>query len=167
LLLCGISLAKAADVPEISVVSMPAMSAVERQMKGDYAQHDAAARELLRFISTACKMNGLVFGQYPEDPGAVGMANVHWTLGYEMNDRSACASAISPPYVLVQLPADEAAVLNTSLSKTPQAGLAMFKWLPDSGYVQAGPTRIEYLEPSGKGDSAVRIVMPVKRRTWP
>jgi hypothetical protein len=163
------SIACADDAADIQIATLPAMSAIVRPMQGDYSQHARAAGDLLKTVSMQCKAGGVIFGEYPEDPGAVGMANVHWALGYEMSvpPRGACAISLSKLYSIRILPATNAAVLQTTLGHSPQAGLFLLKWLPDSGYVQAGPTRMEYLDDKGTAETPVRIVLPILKRTWP
>jgi hypothetical protein len=163
------SIARAEDASDIQIAKLPATSAVVRPMQGDYSQHASAVRDLLKTISMQCKSGGRVFGEYPEDPGAVGMANVHWMLGYEMSrpPGPACTISISKLDSIRILPATNAAVLETTLGHSSQAGLVLLKWLPDSGYVQAGPTRMEYLDDKGTPETRVRIVLPIVKRTWP
>jgi hypothetical protein len=163
------SIARADDAANIQIATLPAMSAIVRPMQGDYSQHASAARDLLKTVPMQCKGSGVIFGEYPEDPGVVGMANVHWALGYEMRAqlRPACTVSLSKLYSLRIFPATNAAVLQTTLGHSPQAGLFLLKWLPDSGYVQAGPTRMEYLDDKGTPGTPVRIVLPILKRTWP
>ena len=166
-LACQVLLAYGAPGPDVTIKSLPRSTAIVRQMTGSYAQHSDAAHALLKLVSEKCATRGHVYGEYPEDPGAVGMENVHWNLGYEMAANDPCMSSLPKLYRVAVLPPTYAAVLTTTIAKTQEDGLAIAKWLPDSGYVQSAPTRIEYLDESGAPDSAVQIVMPVKKRTWP
>lgn len=69
---------------------------------------------------------------------------------------------ISKPYSLVQMSSGQAVIVNTTLGKSKE--LDRLRWLPDSGYFQAHPTRIEYLDERGVPDFTIRIVMPVRTR---
>jgi hypothetical protein len=153
----------------VAIVAIPGGPAITRPMQGDYAQHAQAAQELRAFIgSQPCRLKGFVFGEYPDDPGKVGMANVHWTIGFQVTDRRKdCAIRSAAPYGITDVKAVTAATITTTLYGTKEAGLALLRWLPDSGYVQDGPTRIEYLDDTGAPESTVRLVLPIKKRVWP
>jgi len=155
--------------PDISISSIPGGIAITRPMSGDYAQHSAAAQHLLAFVNgQPCHVAGFIFGEYPEDPGKVGIDNVHWTIGFQITDaKHGCDVRIASPYVRTTLTPVTAAVLTTTLSQSQDAGFALLRWLPDSGYVQDGPTRIEYRDSSGQPNAIIRMILPVKKRQWP
>jgi hypothetical protein len=149
--------------PPVTVESRPAYVALVRNVEGGYSQHAAIARSLLAAARAGCGAEGVVYGVYPQDPDAVPESQLRWQLGYRMKAGTRCRRATLTDLALERHPAEQVARLQTSLADARQAGLSLFHWLADSGYVQTGPTRMEY---RGDGGPATRVVilLPVRLR---
>jgi hypothetical protein len=152
--------------PGIRIEKRPAFQAVVRDVQGDYSQHPVVTRDLMTTVRSACPDKGVLFGIYPQDPDAVPRDQLQWQLGYSVPAGSRCGVASLAGYSLTDKAAETDAVLDSTLGNSRNDGLKMLAWLGTSGYVQVGPTRMEYLEASAAPSSRVRIVVPVRRRTW-
>jgi hypothetical protein len=69
------------------------------------------------------------------------------------------------PYKLMILRESSAALVDSTVAHAAQDGLAMFPWMAKNGYVQVGPTRMEYHSHEGSpSEIKVTIIVPVKER---
>jgi hypothetical protein len=69
------------------------------------------------------------------------------------------------PYKLMILQQTSAALVDSTVAQAGQDGLAMFPWMAKNGYVQVGPTRMEYHSHEGQlSEIKVTIIVPVKER---
>ena len=110
---------------------------------------------------------GDCFGIYPMDPDAVASpAALRWRVGVRVSAKPGQRlQAPKPPYKLERLPATQAAVLETRVDTAATDGLALLRWMPENGYVQTGPTRMEYLAHDGNPLLIpARIIVPIKKR---
>lgn len=151
---------------DIRVVQAVAFDAYVRPMVGDYAQHARAIRQLYDDVDDACTSHGLIFGEYPQDPSIVGMENVQWRLGVTIPPSAQCTLPRSTDVSRATIPPSLAATIMSTLGRSFQDGRRLLRWVPESGYAQSGPTRMEYLARAEHPDTPVRIVVPVTRRTW-
>ncbi len=155
--------------PYLATVSTtPATLAIVRDMTGDYSQHPLAARAMYAAIDATCTRRGVDFGEYPQDPDAVGPDRVHWRFGLLLDGRTlnSCKASIKPPYHKQFYPQEQVVFVQATLATSKDAGLYILKWLPTSGYVQVAPTRMIFLDKRATPDSPVRIETPVRKRTW-
>lgn len=159
--------AAAPPAPAVRIEQRPAFQAVVRDVQGDYSQHAVVVRDLMIAVSTACPASGTLFGIYPQDPDAVPPASLRWQIGYSVSNGAKCPSRAIAGYSVKDQRAETDAVMDSTLGASHESGLAMLAWLGTSGYAQVGPTRMEFAGMNGDPSSKVRIVVPVRRRTWP
>lgn len=156
-----------ADALAVRLIDSQPQGVLVRDMVGDYRQHGPAARALIGFAAVNCRGQGVVFGEYPDDPDVVGVANARWRIGFELPAGRACASEAAPaPFRRARIEGGRMAMVETRLSEVRQMGLRLYAWLPAHDYVQIGPTRMEFLDASGDPGGRVRILVPVRARTW-
>jgi hypothetical protein len=151
----------------ITVESQPGGTMLVRDVRGDYRQHPTVFKELMAVRDASYMGVGDCFGIYPMDPDAVeSPSELRWRVGVRVAAKAGRA-LVTPkaPYKLETLRATEAAVLRTSVESAPIDGLAFLRWLPENGYVQIMPTRMEYLSHDGNPMLIPsKIVVPVKKR---
>ncbi|MEQ1809867.1 MAG: hypothetical protein ABL889_08075 [Terricaulis sp.] len=162
----------------IAIETLPPSIVVVRDVQGDYSQHGAVGEALLREVSARYSSPGLTFGEYPQDPDAIGIENVRWRLGVylirgdhhdsseSLRLRLAALPQPTSPYLLRIDDPMQAAVFQTTLGNSRDDGLALFGWLAEHNLVQIGPTRMEFLDNTGLPNTPVRIVVPIRNRTW-
>ena len=116
-----------------------------RDIVGDYSQHPKVFVEMMTVRDANYVAAGDCFGIYPMDPDAVeSSTSLRWRIGVRVDAKDGGQlKAPRAPYKLERLPAFEAAVLETNVRDAAVDGLAMLRWLPENGYVQNGPTRME------------------------
>ncbi len=174
----------------VSVQTNPASWAVVRDVQGSYEMHPQVFEEMMKYVGANFRAVGDCFGIYPMDPDAAKRGTLRWQVGVRvtpgkplgfgnrmpMSEFSARSTrqlqrdrkrlkGPAAPYKIVLLESVEAAVVETSVADAPQDGLSMFRWMAESGYVQVGPTRMEYLSHKGPPTKIrTRIIVPVKRR---
>lgn len=174
----------------VRMESVPASWVVVREVQGGYEKHTQVFDELMRYVGANFRAVGYCFGIYPTDPDAVKAGTQRWqvgvrvvpgkALGYGNNLPMESLSRMSPrqleqqrrqfkkaqsPYRLELLEETETAMVESSVEEAPQDGLSMFGWMAKNGYVQIGPTRMEYLSHEGAPNKIpTRIVVPVKKR---
>ena len=165
MVLLSLLAAATAAMPPVQIVAQAPFVSVEKNMTGSYDQHAAAARQLLATAQSACSSPGVVYGEYPEDPDVVPTASLRWKLAYKLEGHARCRTSKLSGLQMTSYPAEQDAVIETTLADTKKAGLSIFRWLAESGYAKVGPTRVEYF---GDGEPAmkVRIIVPVRKRTW-
>lgn len=149
-----------------------------REFRGDYRQHPQAVRILRADLESRGLLGETVVGIYPDDPDAVGMPNVRWELAVALASRrrseTVAAFRARSLQAYSQLGTDRlrviepevVSVLDSTTRRSVADGLRLLRWLPTSGYAQAGPTRIEYLGLEPNPDQPIRIVVPLRARTW-
>lgn len=178
------------DEPKVRVSAIPSAIVLYREVTGPYNQHPEVFAELMKYVGTNYRAVGACFGIYPQDPDAVKAKELHWEvgvrvvpgnpLGYGNNlpieklpvrsDRQlegALHKMKQPqsPYRLKLLAKTNVAVIDSTVAKAAQDGLAMFPWMAKNGYVQVAPTRMEYLSHEGPpSEMKVTIIVPVKER---
>ena len=138
-----------------------------RDVQGDYRQHTVVFRELMAMRDAGYIGVGDCFGIYPMDPDAVeSTAALRWRVGVRVSAKPGQRlQAPKPPYKLERFPATQAAVLETRVDTAATDGLALLRWMPENGYVQTGPTRMEYLSHDGNPLLIpARIIVPIRRR---
>lgn len=157
---------------------------------GPYDLHPEVFGELMKYVGAHYRAVGACFGIYPQDPDAVKAKELHWEvgvrvvpgepLGYGNNlpieklpvwsDRElegALRKMKQPqsPYRLKLLTKTNAAVVDSTVAKAAQDGLAMFPWMAKNGYVQVAATRMEYLSHEGPlSEMKVAIIVPIEQR---
>lgn len=138
-----------------------------RDVAGDYGQHPQVFLDLMAVRDAHYVSAGDCFGIYPMDPDAVDApAALRWRAGVRVDARGGGQlRAPKAPYRLERLAPVEAAVIETSVKDAAIDGLAILRWLPENGYVQVGPTRMEYRTREGNPMLIpARIVVPIKKR---
>ena len=161
-----------------------------RDVTGSYSQHPVVFKEMMYYVGKTYRVVGDCFGVYPRDPDAVPPAQLKWQVGVrimpgqplgfgnrlplaaspdssisELRDVLKRVKLPAPPYKLKILDGGEAAVLSSTVENAAVDGLSMFQWMADNGYVQMGPTRMEYLSHEESSMRIpVRIVLPVQKR---
>jgi hypothetical protein len=174
----------------VEVIHLPAAIVLYRSATGPYSQHPVVFDELMKYVGANYRAVGACFGVYPHDPDATRTADLKWEvgvrvipgapLGYgknlpieELPNQSAAGlkglmlrmKTPAEPYKLRIQEETTAAVLESTVERAPQDGLALFPWMAKNGYVQIGPTRMEYLSHEGPPSQIkVRIILPVKIR---
>lgn len=174
----------------VYVEKIPASWALVRDVSGSYEEHPEVFQEMMKYVGKNFRAVGACFGIYPFDPDAVKSGNLRWQVGVRvapgqplgfggaMPLRAVSAKSSKQlqrdrqklrqpetPYKLVLLEGEETAVLDSSVENAPKDGLSMFRWLAENGYVQVGPTRMEYLSHDGPPNKIpTRIIIPVKKR---
>jgi hypothetical protein len=175
---------------KVQVLRIPAAIMISREMTGPYTQHPAAFAQLMEYIGRNYRAVGACFGIYPDDPDAVKASELRWEIGVrvipgeplgfgnnlpieqlpamsEVQLRKTLERMRQPeaPYKLKILADTTAAVVDSTVAMAPQDGLAIIPWMPKNGYVQTGPTRMEYLSHEGSPtELKVKIIVPVKKR---
>lgn len=176
--------------PKVEVSKIPSAIVIYREVTGPYSQHTVVFEQLMQYVGKNYRAIGACFGVYPHDPDAVKASELHWeigvrvvpgeALGYgknlpieelpnasEARLRQTLRRMKQPetPYKLKILEGTTAAVVDSTVARASQDGLAMIPWAPQNGYVQTGPTRMEYLSHEGAPtEIRVKIIVPVKKR---
>jgi GyrI-like small molecule binding domain len=176
--------------PKVEVSRIPSAIVIYREVTGPYSQHPVVFDQLMQYVGKNYRAVGACFGIYPKDPDAVEVSELRWeigvrvvpgeALGYGKNLpieelpnvsdarlRQTLRRMKQPeaPYKLKILEGTTAAVVDSTVARAPQDGLAMIPWAPQNGYVQTGPTRMEYLSHEGTPtEMRVKIIVPVKKR---
>jgi hypothetical protein len=142
----------------------PSQRVLERTMTGSYAQH---AQAIAAIIETAgAQANGPVIGIYPYDPSTVREQELVWMLAIPVEPPMANLAALcASGYEARVLPGLRAAVVDTTVADSRNAGLYLLKWLPANGWAQAGPTRMVF--GTAKADASptemsARIEVPIR-----
>ena len=138
-----------------------------RDVTGDYRQHPKVLAELMRIRDSRYQGSGDLFGIYATDPDSLDTTDtLKWQVGVLVNSRNSARLNKPPaPYRLERIRPMEAAVLDTNVQNAAIDGLSLLRWLPEHGYVQVGPTRMEYLMHTGNPMlNPTRIVVPIKKR---
>lgn len=151
----------------VRILQVSGGSALLRNVTGDYSQHPAVFAELFRVRDRQYLPVGDCFGIYPIDPDTVeSSGSLAWQIGVRVVSKDSARLAKPPaPYRIAQLPDVEAAVLETTVQNAAVDGLSILRWLPEHGYVQSGPTRMEYLTHEGSPMLIpARIIVPIKKR---
>jgi DNA gyrase inhibitor GyrI len=153
---------------QIRVEEIPSITIVYREVVGDYSLHPKVFLEMMAYSQKRFSPVGACFGIYPIDPDAVeSPAQLKWEVGVAVAHPESGKVLPSPtaPYRLKELPATQAAVLETEVENAGKDGLAMFRWVVENGFVQIAPTRMEYLMHTGDpAKIRTRIVIPIKKR---
>lgn len=154
---------------QVRLQSLPARVVLVKQMTGPYTQHGEGFRAVIDYAAKNHKDVRNAIGFYPQDPDAVGMDKVEWSVGVILGESSGDDDKAAPvaPLQIITLAPTEAAVVESTLQHSARDGLALLAWLPHSGYTQSGPTQSEYLDFTGRPESRVRIAIPVKKRVRP
>lgn len=179
-----------ATAQEVEITRVPAAIIIYREVTGPYSQHPEAFREMMDYVGKNYAAAGACFGIYPMDPDAVESQNLKWEvgvrvvpgepLGYgnslplervpKMSDavlRRTLREMKRPeaPYKLRVMPAMTAGVRHSTVAKAAQDGLDLIPWMARNGYVQTGPTRMEYLSHEGPPtEIKVAIIVPMQKR---
>jgi hypothetical protein len=174
----------------VNIENIPAAVVLVRDVTGPYSQHPVVFKEMMDYVGKNYRAVGACFGIYSNDPDAVKSGNLRWQVGVRVTQgaplgfgnnlpistlKSAspaqlrrAMSRLKPPekpYHLQVLDPAEAAVVESTVARSPKDGLAMFPWMAENGYVQVAPTRMEYLSHEGPPqDIKVRIIVPVQKR---
>ncbi|HEV2846817.1 MAG TPA: hypothetical protein VG477_18320, partial [Thermoanaerobaculia bacterium] len=155
-------------------------------LKGVMMRQAAAARPAAGAANVqAATLAADCIGIYPFDPDAVAKSRLEWGAAVMIPDTAAFrnfkapakAKALSVPasdYKVKTLPAIEAAVMYSTVGRSPQDGLKFFPWLAENGYVQVGPTRMLYFSdpsvdllkatPEQIAATKTKIIVPIKKR---
>lgn len=149
------------------VQTVPGGMMLVRDVTGDYRQHPRVFAEMMRLRDADYVAVGDCFGIYPVDPDTVtSPADLRWRVGVRVVAKDGGRLRKPPaPYRLETLPTVEAAVLATTVKSAALDGLSLLRWLPEHGYVQVSPTRMEYQ--GHEGDPMLlpaRIIVPIKKR---
>jgi hypothetical protein len=140
-----------------------------RDVTGDYSQHPQVFQALMSVRDKQYVGVGDCFGVYPVDPDAVASPqDLKWRVGVRVRPPTAAAPLATPvaPYKLESMPDVEAAVLETNVKNAGVDGLAITRWILEHGYVQVGPTRMEYLSHVGELMLIpTKIIVPVRKRS--
>jgi GyrI-like small molecule binding protein len=176
--------------PKVEISRISSAIVIYREVTGPYSQHPVVFEQLMQYVGKNYRAVGACFGIYPNDPDAVKAADLRWEIGVrvlpgeplgygknlpveqlpEMSDvqlRKTVRRMKQPdaPYKLKILSSTTAAIVDSTVASAAQDGLAMIPWAPKNGYVQTGPTRMEYLSHEGPpSEIKVKIVVPMKKR---
>lgn len=176
--------------PKVEVSRISSAIVMSREVTGPYSQHPVVFEQLMQYVGKNYRAVGACFGIYPSDPDAVKAADLRWEIGVrvlpgeplgygknlpaeqlpEMSDarlRKTLRRMKQPdaPYKLKILASTTAAIVDSTVARAAQDGLAMIPWAQKNGYVQTGPTRMEYLSHEGPpSEIRVKIIVPVKKR---
>lgn len=151
------------------VEHIPAKRVLYREIVGSYQQHPQVFAEIMSYADKRYSRVGACFGVYPTDPDTVrDQSQLHWFVGVGVGPHSGAAKISAPdkPYRFEDMPAIDAAVIETDVERAGIDGLSMIRWMLENGYVQVGPTRMEYL--SHEGDPTkikTRIIVPIVKRS--
>jgi len=144
----------------------------------------------MQYVGKNYRAVGACFGIYLKDPDAVKVSELRWEIGVRVVPREPlCYGKNLPieelpnvsdarlrqtlaqmkqpeaPYKRKILEGATAAVVDSTVARAAQDGLAMTPWAPRNGYVQTGPARMEYLSHEGTPtEMPVKIIVPVKKR---
>lgn len=185
---------------EITIEKVPPQKVLYRNLQGGYDKTQEAFTDLkgvmMRQAATvkpaagastaqAATLAADCIGIYPFDPDAVAKSRLEWGAAVLIPDTPAFrnfkapanAKALSVPaseYKVQTLPAIEAAVMYSTVGRSPQDGLKFFPWLAENGYVQVGPTRMLYFAdpsvdllkatPEQVAGTKTKIIVPIKKR---
>lgn len=185
----------------ISIENIAPVRVLYRDLQGGYDKTQEAFADLkgvmMRFEASsssgppalaAAQPAALIadcLGIYPFDPDAVPKDSMSWgaavivpeTAGFRRFRAPRRAAKLSVPasgYGLQTLPAIEAAVMYSTVGRSPQDGLKFFSWMAENGYVQVGPTRMLYFSdpsvdllkatPEQIAATKTKIIVPITKR---
>jgi DNA-binding winged helix-turn-helix (wHTH) protein len=175
----------------VAVEKVPASWALIREVRGSYETHPEVFQEMMTYAGSNFRVVGDNFGIYPVDPDAAKANTLHWEVGVRItageplgygnslplitslgktpqdleNDKQKFKRPLAP-YKIVLLDSVEAAVVESTVEETPTDGLSMFRWLAENGYVQVGPTRMEFQKFDGPANKVpTRIMIPIQKRS--
>lgn len=152
---------------DIRVEARPATTLLVRAGRGPFSGHAIEFARLRDFASERSIPMRDVVGVYPDDPDVVGIEKLSWQIGFTIDPaRGESTKGLDSPFQVVDLPAGDAAVIDSTLGHSHVEGIRLLAWLPYSGYVQVGPTRIEYSRWTADPSAPVRIVVPVRKRKF-
>jgi len=164
----GLQTGRARPEERVQVRTMPGGTMLVRDVVGDYRQHPKIFLEMMAVRDANYVAAGDCFGIYPTDPDTLeSTATLRWRVGVRVAPKdSGQLRTPKAPYRLERLAPVEAAVLETTVKDAAIDGLAILRWLPENGYVQIGPTRMEYQSHEGSPMLIpARIVVPIKKRS--
>lgn len=175
----------------VAIEKIPASWALTREVRGSYEAHPEVFQELTDYVGSNFRVVGDNFGIYPLDPDAAKQNTLHWEIGVRIipgeplgngnslplitslgkspgdldNDKKRLKRP-DAPYKIVLLESVEAAVVESTVEETPKDGLSMSRWLAENGYVQVGPTRMEFQKLDGPANKVpTRILVPIQKRS--
>jgi hypothetical protein len=113
---------------------------------------------------TSLRTKDTFSGDYAQHPM---VSELLWSVGVRVAAKPS-QDALQPApagYRLESLPDVEAAVLETTVGDAATDGLALLRWMVEEGFVQRGPTRMEYRSHEGSPTLIpARIIVPMRRR---
>jgi hypothetical protein len=178
------------DELKVRVSAVPSAIVIYRDVTGPYDQHPEVFTEMMKYVGLNYRAVGACFGIYPNDPDAVRATQLHWQVGvrvepgrplgygnsvpieqYPVISKTQLEASLrtmkqpDAPYKLMILTETNAAQVESTVAAASKDGLAMFPWMAKNGYVQIGPTRMEYHSHEGSpSEIKVTIIVPVKER---
>jgi hypothetical protein len=174
--------------PTVVVAREAPMVIICRNVSGVYSLSATYFGQLSKYTDAHYRVAGPFFGMYPVDPDAVSSPReLKWSVAQQVIEGSALDSGSSAPprhysaseaaavlrglppaktpYKLLIIPEQTVAWIHSTIGKAGRDGLSMFPWMAHNGYVQVGPTRMEFLATNGNPNAIpVRIIVPIKRR---
>lgn len=174
--------------PTVVVARETPMVIICREVSGAYSLSPTYFGQLSRYADTRYRVAGGFFGIYPVDPDAVSSAGqLKWLVAqqviggtalglgssalprrYSASEAVAVLRGLPParnPYKLLIIPEQTVALIRSTIGRAGMDGLSMYPWMARNGYVQVGPTRMEFLATTGSPSAIpVRIIVPIKRR---
>jgi hypothetical protein len=183
-------LAQRGYAQEVKTTEVPAAIIIYRTVTGPYSLHPEVFQQLMEYVGKNYAAAGACFGIYPVDPDAVESKNLKWQVGVRvvpgrpmgygkslpLEKMSTMSDAAilrtlrdmkrpDAPYQLRIMSATTAVVSESTVAKAGQDGLDLIPWMARNGYVQTGPTRMEYLSHEGPpSEIKVAIIVPIKQR---
>lgn len=152
----------------ISVQRVSGGTILVRDVAGSYARHPEVFAELMRHRDQFYRGVGDCFGVYPMDPDAIAADEMlRWRVGVRVAPLNAGDVVRRAPrgYRIERMPDTDAAVIETDVQRAAMDGLSVIRWMAENGYVQVGPTRLEYRTHEGNPQLIpARIIVPVKAR---
>lgn len=174
----------------VTVTDIPEAIVLLRDVSGPYTQHPVVMREMMEYVGKHYAAVGACFGIYPRDPDATAEKELKWQVGVRVTtgepqgfgksiptdelpkmshaEREQIMRRMqqpAAPYRLAMLPGTTAGLVESTVADAAHDGLDVIPWMARNGYVQTGPTRMEYLSHEGEPSAIkVRIIVPMKLR---
>jgi effector-binding domain-containing protein len=153
------------QVSEITVETIPEMTALVLPMTGSYEQHGEAILQVVTRAASTGIIRGAPFGVYHSNPEETPEDSLRWDICVPV----AADAEAKPPFEVRKLPAMEAAVVTCTgpYEGTSPCYGALSAWLVPSGYQLGGSPQEHWLSDTRTTPPEMcvaRILFPIVTR---
>ncbi len=128
----------------VTVVTLPAMTALVLPVVGPFEQTSQALGRLMAYVMPKGVMRGAPFGLYYDDPATVAADSLRWEVGVPVPE----GTVAEAPFVVREMPEVEAAVM---ICTGPYEGTApcygaLTSWVREKGYAVTAPIKSAWVD---------------------